>query len=85
MGHRGPTGNELFLTTRDVLYKQIVRLKRQGRPDAWKSTVNVGSGDQVPTGTEQTAKLVYLLQQPLAPVTFRFLLKDTHTGLERWS
>lgn len=29
----------MFLVTRDVLYKQIVRLKRWGKPEAWKSTV----------------------------------------------
>lgn len=72
MGSPG-SRDEMFLVTRDVLYKQMVRLKRQGKPDAWKSTVNVGSRDQVPTGSAQTGKLVYLPQQPLAHVTFRLL------------
>lgn len=52
----------MCLVTRDALYKQIGRLKRKGRPDAWKSSVNIGSGYQVPTSTEQAGRLVCLPQ-----------------------
>lgn len=48
--------------------RQTEEASRQ--PDAWKSSVNIGSGDQVLTGTEQAVSLVYLPQQLLAHVTF---------------
>lgn len=62
MGHWGPTKDEMCLVTRDALYKRIGRLKRKGRPDAWKSSVNIGSGYQVPTSTEKAGRLVCLPQ-----------------------
>lgn len=56
----------MFLVTRDVLYKQLGRVKWQGRPDAWTSSVNLGSGNQIPTCMEQAGRLVCLPQQLLA-------------------